>query len=192
MLIGLMGKSGSGKTTISKIFKELNNSIQILEVDKIGHESHKDEEVKNKLLKYFGKYIFDESNNVIRKNLSDIVFNDKEMMQKLCDITYGFMQREIDRRINENDITILDYALLPKTKYYGMCDITILVKAKYDKRCDRVVKRDSISKQKYDEINNNSLDYSDLHFDYIIENNFDTKYLRKIIGDIYEECVVSR
>lgn len=192
MLIGLMGKSGSGKTTISKLFKELNNSIQILEVDKIGHESYKDEEVKKELLKYFGKDVFDESNNVNRKKLSDIVFNDKEMMQRLCDITYGFMQKKIDSLINESDITIIDYALLPKTKYYTMCDIRILVKANYDKRCDRVVKRDSISKQKYDEINNNSVDYSNLHFDYVIENDFHIKCLRKVVGDIYEESIVSR
>jgi len=192
MLIGLMGKSGSGKTTVSNLFKELNGNIQILEVDKIGHNSHKDEEVKKQLFKDFGKSIFNEDFTINRKKLSSIVFNDEVMMQKLCEATYGFMEKEIDKKLKESDITILDYALLPKTKYYDMCDLTILVRASYDKRSSRVVKRDGISNEKYDEINNNSLDYSNLQFDYAIENNFDTEHLRKVIGDIYEKSIVSR
>ena len=49
MLIGLMGKSGSGKTTVSLLFKELNNNIKVLEVDKIGHKAYTDKEVKKKM-----------------------------------------------------------------------------------------------------------------------------------------------
>lgn len=192
MLIGLMGKSGSGKTTVSNLFKELNGEIQVLDVDKIGHDSHKDEEVKKQLFKDFGKCIFNVDFSVNRKKLSDIVFNDAEMMQKLCKATYDFMQREIDKRIAQSNITILDYALLPKTKYYDMCDVKILIEAPYSKRSNRVVKRDGISNDKYDEIDHNSLDYSNLQFDYVIENNFNTEYLRKVIGDIYEKSVVSR
>ena len=40
MLIGMTGKSGSGKSTITKIFKELDKSIQIIDVDKIAHQSY--------------------------------------------------------------------------------------------------------------------------------------------------------
>lgn len=53
MLIGVVGKSGSGKSTISRIFKSYDQSIQIIEVDKIGHESHKDTFVKKELLNVF-------------------------------------------------------------------------------------------------------------------------------------------
>ena len=192
MLIGLMGKSGSGKTTISNLFKELNQEIQILEVDKIGHDSHKDEGVKRQLFKHFGEDIFNDDFTIDRKKLSDIVFNDEGKMQKLCDATYGYMKREIDKKIKQVEITILDYALLTKTKYFELCDIKILVKSPYDKRSSRVTKRDKISNAKYDEIDKNSVDYTNLEFDYVIENNFDIEYLRKIVGDIYEKSIISR
>ena len=39
MLVAIAGKSGSGKTTVCNILKEIDNSIYILEVDKIGHKS---------------------------------------------------------------------------------------------------------------------------------------------------------
>lgn len=191
MLIGITGKSGSGKSTISKLFKEYDESIQIVEIDKIGHESHKDSCVKENLLKTFGEKIFNEDFSVNRKILSNIVFNDKEEMSKLCNITLKFMERKIDSLIASSDITILDYALLPKLKYFKMCDIKILVTSSYSTRSNRVMKRDNISSKKYDEIDSNSLDYIDNEFDYIIENNFNIKQLRKAIGDIYENHIIS-
>ncbi|MBE5821318.1 MAG: dephospho-CoA kinase [Clostridiales bacterium] len=192
LLIGLMGKSGSGKTLISNLLKERDNSLQVIDIDKIGHNSHKDLYVKTQLLKSFGKDIFDENGEVDRKKLSSIVFKDEQMMEKLCLATYEYMVRKIDKLISQSEITILDYALLPKTKYFNMCDVKVLVEATYEERSNRVILRDNISTEKYDEINSNSLDYSNLSFDYVIKNNKDINYLRKVVGEIYEKSIVSR
>ena len=192
LLIGLMGKSGSGKTTISNLFKERNNRLQVIDIDKIGHNSHKDEYVKNKLLKSFGKEILDNNGDIDRKKLSTIVFSNEQMMQKLYEATYEYMVREIDKLISQCEITILDYALLPITKYFELCDVKILVEATYDERSNRVILRDNISNKKYDEINANSLDYSNYSFDYVIINNQDINYLRKVTGEIYEKSIISR
>lgn len=192
MLIGLMGKSGSGKTTIGEIFNELDNSIKVIDVDRIGHESYADPNVKEKLAKYFPDVIFNADSTVNRKILSDIVFNDGELMKKLCNITLGFMENRIEETIKGKDIVILDYALLPKTKFFDMCDLKILVVSPYDKRRDRVIARDSITDLKFGSRESSSLNYNPKDFDYVIENNFDINYLRKVIGEIYEKSIVSR
>lgn len=191
MLIGLMGKSGSGKSLISMLFKELDNNIQVIDVDKIGHMSHEDSEVKQKLVESIGSQILNEDLSINRKELSKIVFNDEVKMKLLCEATYGFMVKKIDELISDDKIIILDYALLPKTKYYELCDLKILVQASYDNRSNRVVKRDNVSFEKYSRIDANSVNYSDYYFDYIIENNSDMDSLRKAIGDIYEKSIVS-
>lgn len=192
LLIGLMGKSGSGKTTISNLLKERDNRMQVIDIDKIGHNSHKDECVKKRLLEAFGKDILDNDGNIDRKELSTIVFNNQQMMQKLYDATYEYMVKEIDKLISKCEISILDYALLPITKYFDLCDVKILVEATYEKRSNRVVLRDNISNKKYDERNKNSLDYSNYSFDYVIKNNQDINYLRKVTGEIYEKSIISR
>lgn len=192
MLIGLMGRSGTGKTTISLLFKELNENIFVLEVDKIGHAAYTDEAVKKKMKLYFGKDVFNEDMSINRKKLADIVFNDNNMMQKLYDATYDFMKQEIAKVISAHKIVILDYALLPLTEYYKMCDIKILVESSYAKRYERASKRDNISKEKYDKRDSNSVDYSSTYFDYIINNDYDINNLRKVIGDIYEKDIVPR
>ena len=185
-----MGRSGCGKTTVSLLFKELDNDIEILDVDKIGHKAYTDENVKEKMLTYFGNDIFDNDLNINGKKLASIVFNDSNMMQKLYDATYEYMQNQIDTFISKHNIVILDYALLPLTKYYDMCDLKILITSDYSERYKRVSKRDNISKEKYDERDLNSVDYSRYKFDYVLKNDSNIDNLRKVIGDIYEKDIV--
>lgn len=191
MLIGLMGKSGSGKTLIGKLFKELDSRIQVIDVDKVGHKSHTDDTVKERIRRNIGNTVFNQNGSINRKKLSDIVFNDEEKMKALCDATYWYMVKEIDQMLKHAEIIILDYALLTKTKYFELCDLKILVEADYTSRSARVVARDNISTEKYNQINSNSLDYSNLSFDYIITNNSDLTKLRKVVGEIYEKSIVS-
>ena len=192
MLIGITGKSGSGKSTITTIFKELDTSIQIVNIDKIGHDSYLDPNVRRKLIQYFGKEILNDDLSINRKTLSHIVFNDHTMMQKLYKATREYMENGIDSLINSNNISILDYALLPKLKHFNLCDIKILVTAPFSNRARRVTKRDNISLEKYNEIDSNGLNYEMNDFDFVIENNFDIKHLRKVIGEIYESYIVPR
>ena len=192
MLIGLMGKSGSGKSQVSLLFKELDNKIQIIDVDKIGHMSHKDLKVRKKLQKYFGDEIFNEDLSVNRKKLGNIVFSDNAKMQLLYEATYEYMVSMIDKLVKESDVAILDYALLPLTKYYKQCDVKILVEATSDVRSGRVMKRDGITFEKYTLRDANSVDYTLFSFDYVIYNNEDIQILRKTVGEIYEKSIVSR
>ena len=130
MLIGLMGKSGSGKSLISKLLKELDYRVTVIDVDKIGHESHNDRLVRVKLAEYFGDYIFDSDGSVNRKELGKIVFSDKSKMELLYDATYNYMVERIESMIKDCQITVLDYALLPLTKYFELCDVKIFVRKK--------------------------------------------------------------
>ena len=191
MLIGLMGKSGSGKSLVSMLFKEINENIQIIDVDKIGHMSHNDLKVKEKLKEYFGNEIFNEDFSINRIRLSEVVFKDYSKVQLLYDATYEYMVYHIDKLITSGKIIVLDYALLPLTKYYELCDLKILVESSIKLRRERVQKRDKISKEKYDLRDKNSVDYSNFVFDYTIYNTSDIENLRKAVKSVYEKSVIS-
>ena len=57
MIIGICGKSGSGKSTIAKQLANSNKNIVHLDIDKIAHLSHKDKYVKEKIINTFTKSI---------------------------------------------------------------------------------------------------------------------------------------
>ena len=97
MIIGICGKSGSGKTTLANQIMQLAGDNAIcLDIDKIGHNVLLFPEVKKELINSFGEAIIKE-NMVDRKKLGEIVFNSRNEMEKLSDITWKYMQIEIDK-----------------------------------------------------------------------------------------------
>ena len=184
MIIGICGKSGSGKSTIAKmIIDKYKDRVIHLDIDKIGHKVETFDDVKSKLVASFGESILI-NGEVDRKKLGQIVFSSQLMMEILTDITYPAMIEEIDKIINENQekIIILDWLLLPKTKYFLTCDIRILLDIPYAIRLNRCLKRDNITKEKFDLRDKNSFNYDGYDFDYIIKNEeTEVKRLVKIL-----------
>ena len=180
MIIGICGKSGSGKTTLAKRILENKNGIH-LDIDKIGHYVLTIEEVKKELVNSFGSSILNE-NSIDRKRLGDIVFSSKLEMNKLKDITWKYMQIEIDKFIEENKdkIIILDWILLPTSKYFNMCDIKVLLNIPYEIRKDRALKRDDITEEKFNLRDEASIDYDRDKFDFILEEN-NEKEIKRLV-----------
>lgn len=182
MIVCICGKSGSGKSTIAKLIMEKKpNSIHV-DIDKIGHKSHNDEILKQKLVNTFGNDILT-NNNIDRKKLGKIVFSDKLEMKKLEDITWKYMEQEIDSIIdnNKDKIIILDWLLLPKTKYFDNCDLRILVNTPYEIRKERVLKRDSITEEQFKLRDNSSIEYDKNKFEYVFENNDIKRTKKKVL-----------
>ena len=171
-IIGITGKSGSGKSTITKLLSEKFN-CNTVNVDKIGHQATENSEISKKLCEIFGKQILGKDGKVDRKKLGNIVFSDKEKMDILTNITWGYMQEILDEILkNETGkLIILEWALLPISKYWQKCDLKILMTADDSKRKDRVMKRDNITEEYFLKRDSNSINYTQYKFDYIFENN---------------------
>lgn len=170
MMIGICGKSGSGKSTLAKRLIEKYPNIIHVDIDKIGHKALMDDRIKQELSNSFGEQVL--NNNIIdRKKLGDIVFNSRHEMKVLTDITWEYMQNEIDNIIysNPNKIILLDWLLLPKTKYFKMCNYKILLDVDYEIRKQRCMIRDNISEEAFDLREQSSIDYND-DFDYIVRD----------------------
>lgn len=173
MIIGICGKSGSGKSTLAKYLVEYYENKAIhLDIDKIGHKVLTIDEVQNELVKEFGYEVI-KFHKVDRKKLGEIVFNSREKMEMLTKITWKHMEQEIDKIILENNdkIIILDWILLPVTKYLKQCDIKILLDIPCEIRKERAIKRDGITSESFNLREKASIDYNEKDFDYVIKDN---------------------
>lgn len=192
MLISLVGLSASGKSYISTLLKNYNSKIEHLDIDKIGHQALLDKEIKEKLVYSFGPSIL-ENDNIVRSRLSSIVFNSKEAMDILTDLTWNYMERVIDEFIltHPNSIIILDWLLLPKTKYFAASDLRILITAPLEVRMKRAIARDNITEEKFLSREANAPVINENDFEYII-NNVDYEYTKKKVDELYDKSIIHR
>lgn len=191
MIIVLCGRSNSGKGTFAKALTSLDSNIIHLDIDKIAHYINDKAEVIEKISNTFGRLVI-KDNKVDRKELGKIVFNNKDKMKKLEDITWKYMEKEIDEFIanNEGKIVVLDYIMLPKTKYFKEADVRILIKASYEERLKRAMKRDNITKELFDQRDGAAIEHVESEFEYVIDTS-DSNIKDKVV-EVYEQSIVSR
>ncbi len=185
MIIGICGKSGSGKSTLSEQIIELTNNKAVhLDIDKVGHNVLLLPEVKKELINSFGKSIILDD-KVDRKKLGEIVFDSRKEMSKLTDITWKYMQLEIDKYLihNKDRIIILDWILLPISKYFRMCDIKILLDIPYEIRKKRAMLRDNITGEAFDLREKASIEFDEGSFDYVFKSN-DKELVKKLVRSL--------
>lgn len=192
MIISIVGLSGSGKSIIAQTLENYSTHIIHIDIDKIGHFSHQDPQVKQQLIETFGNEILT-NKEIDRKKLGRIVFSSKEAMSKLEDITWSFMEKEIDKIIkeNKNKIILLDWLLLPRTKYFYESDFRILVKAPLEVRMQRAIKRDNITPEKFLLRESSAPEIDETKFEYII-NNINLNQTQERIKDIYDKSIIHR
>ena len=98
VIVGLTGGIAMGKTTISQFLK--SKAIPVVDADQIAHEILTVEEVKVKLMDTFGESILDKNQNIDRRKLGPIVFNDQRQLEKLNIIVQPYIRTEIVRQLD--------------------------------------------------------------------------------------------
>ena len=125
-VIGLTGGIGSGKSTVSQFLAELG--AVIIDADKVGHEAFKpNTEAWREVVATFGSQILTPSDEIDRKKLGEIVFNNAEAMSRLNHIMHPRMYDMIEAQIEEYrrqgiDVVVLEAAVLIEANWTPLAD----------------------------------------------------------------------
>ncbi len=168
-LVAITGSIGCGKTTLANIVRGLGYAVY--DVDAWVRKIYNNKDFLIKLENLFPKSV---KNGVAdKKYLRNIVFSDKEKLKKLEDIIYPILNAKIKKIINkkakDNYVAFLDIALLFEKNWDKYCDVIILADVDYNTQKQRVMKRDNISAEDFEKINNVQM------------NNSYKKYLSDIV-----------
>ena len=148
MIIGVMGGVGSGKSTVLN-YLENNYEANIIEADKVAKEVMlPGNDVYNEIVKTFPEVIAD--NKIDSKKLAEIVFNNKEQLEKLNSITHPGAVKEIVSRIksSKNRIIVVESAILLGSGVEQYCDELWFVFCNRDTRIKRLIQTRGYSKEK--------------------------------------------
>ncbi len=147
-VIGITGNSGSGKTTASKILEE-KLSAYVIDADKVVRDmSQPGTEYFNAIKRVFGDNFFTDDGNINRKKLADEIYNQKDSLHRLNDLTFKYVKEEIENQISanksENEYVVIDVPLLFEAGLDKSCDVVIAMVADDEKKIERIMERDGI------------------------------------------------
>ncbi len=184
-VIGITGKSGSGKTTIAKKIGKVIPNSKVVEVDSIGQDALCRPNILESLIKTFGSEILDEAGNVDRKKLGNIVFAEREKIENLANATYAYISETIAKIIEKTQgVVVLDWILLPEDPVWQKCDLKILIETDLQMRKEKVILRDNIPESYFEARETTSIEYDKNQFDLIFSNDYSFNALDSIANAI--------
>jgi dephospho-CoA kinase len=150
VVIGLTGGILTGKSTVSGLLAE--KGAVIIDADQIGHETYKPHtKTWQELVNTFGDGILKQKNEVDRKKLGDIVFADRQALERLNKIVHPRMHAIIRKEINrlKGDgvaVVVLEAAVLIEAGWTDLVDIVWVTIAPEDVVLKRLRERGGLSK----------------------------------------------
>ena len=155
MIVGLCGRSGSGKRYVSSLFERYG--IPSIDTDAVYRDLTSPADTLSpcmtEIITRFGADAALSDNSLNREYLRKIVFSgDKEALSDLNKITHKFILRETLKRVDEfyeNGFTIIiiEVPLLFESEFCNVCDYIVCVTASEETSITRIVERDGISRE---------------------------------------------
>ncbi|MCL4120097.1 UNVERIFIED_CONTAM: hypothetical protein GTU68_066196 [Idotea baltica] len=188
--VGLTGGIGSGKTTVTKYFKKLGIPVYLADIEakKLMSSS---KVIKRKLIQAFGDlaYINGELN---RPYLANLVFNDKEKLATINSIIHPKVAKNYLKWFNKQNAAycIQENAIIFENNKADQFDFIINVSAPLDIRIERVIKRDTSSKEQILARINNQWDDEKKNnlADFVIEN-IEMENTKKQVKQIHQKLI---
>lgn len=142
--IFIIGGMGAGKSTARKAL--VDQGLEYLDLDKIGHEIHSWQVVKDDLVAAFGEDVLDEDGNVNRPVLARKAFKSPAETRKLNRITMPRIEDAFTTKLDELEAAgceavVVEYSVFKSRSMSVayLADIVIAVLAPLDVRIERAV-----------------------------------------------------
>ena len=141
--IGLTGGIASGKSTVANLFSDLE--VEIIDADEIAHSiTSKQGSVYDKIVKHFGNSVLGDDNELDRKKLRTIIFNNSELRKDLEQMIHPEVHSIINKQTLESQepYQIIVIPLLIETGYQNFVDRVLIIDCSLETQLARLMNRD--------------------------------------------------
>lgn len=151
-IYGLTGGIAAGKSTVLDLFRQ--NGCVVYDADQVARDIvEPGTEGLNQIEQTFGREILFSDGSLNRKKLGSIVFNDKNQLKTLTNITGPLIRKQIlhtikqVRESSDKKIVIFEIQLLFESNYQDYFDGVISIYVPEKIQLERLMERDRISKE---------------------------------------------
>lgn len=192
--VGVTGGIGSGKTSVSCIFKQ--QGAQLIKADDLAKRlMNENEAVRRQIIKAFGSKSYKKDGSLNRSYLAEEAFS-KGRVETLNNIVHPAVFDASDVLFQQAekegvDILVYEAAILLQRGRPEVMDYIVLVLADEQVRIQRVSKRDRVEESAVRARMEKQDDYELLESkaDYIIKNNGTKAELKKKSLEIYKQII---
>lgn len=172
LIIGLTGGIGSGKSTVSAFFSELN--ISVVDADIVARQVvKKGTPALEKIANHFGETIII-NGELNRSLLREIIFKDKQQKEWLNNLLHPLIATQIIQLLAqaESDYVLLEAPLLFENQLDRLTDYNLVVDIDTQLQIARACARDAASKENVEAIISSQISREDRlkKADFVIDN----------------------
>ena len=193
-IIGLTGGIGSGKSAAARILKRLG--VKIIDLDQITHDLIKPRGLGYiEIKKEFGEKYIDTKGAIDRKLLREEIFSSLDLKKRIESILHPIIFDECSKQLNKlkhEKYLVLVIPLLFEIKTYTrLIDESLLIDCDLETQIERVMKRDSITKQLANRIIKNQMNRQEkqLLADKVILNDGNINHLKTQLDTYYKKLL---
>jgi len=150
LIVGLTGGIGSGKTTVSNLFRALG--VPIIDTDVISREIVAPHQpALQKIRHNFGNDVFMDDGKLDRKALRQIIFTQPEKREKLEEILHPLIKNEVTQKILQYEAEqnvlycIVVVPLLIESGWTDLVNRVLVVDTTEEIQIQRATPRDGVS-----------------------------------------------
>lgn len=194
--VGVTGGIGSGKTTVCKEWEKLGASV--VYADDLAKELMvTDDQLKQSLIDVFGEETYDSDGKLNRAHLIRHAFEEGRVGE-LNELVHPAVARKFQEICVEAEkagekMVVEEAALLLNEGRPNYFDVIVIVTSNEENRLTRVMKRDSVSKEKVIDRAQNQPNFKNLvHIaDYTIDNNGSLNDLKEKSARLYKTILAN-
>ena len=190
--IAITGNIGSGKSTITKIIRELG--FKVFDSDKEVKKALTNKDLINQISKEFKSKIpgLIKRNTINKDKLGEFVFSNPEELKKLEQLVHPKVWESKEKFFKKNfneQAVFLDIPLLFEKKLQSKFDFIIRTRVSEEVQKKRVLKRKNMTNAKFNHIRKAQIDCSSVEEKFIsldINSQEDIKIIKKKIKNFLE------
>jgi len=196
LVIAITGGMGCGQTSVARFMGK--SGAKIINADEMAKKAiETNNELQKEMKNTFGKSIFYRNNQLNRKRLASLVFQDESKLQKLNRMVHPRMVELIVEEIEQArssgkyKIIAIDAALIFEINIENMFDAIVVVAAYMKNRIDRIARRDGHTHKHIADRIRSQIPIEDKikWADYTIENNGTLKDTEQKTREVYNQLL---
>lgn len=199
LIIGLTGGIASGKSLVARVFRDLG--AHVIDADRIVHDLlAPDQPAWKEVLAHFGDRIRQPDNEIDRRKLGAIVFNDPAERAWLNSAlhprvfeAYMAQVKHLSER-QPDAVVVLDAALLVETGYHRKVDKLVVVYADEEQQLQRLMSRDGFTREQAIARVRSQMPLAEkrTHADYVVDNTGTREETEQRARDVFARCKQDR